>query len=73
MAINAAVIVDTVTGQPLMVVVPDYDEQLKDPSFNLPGTRQILVPMDTYKISTSDQLSSIISAATTNPETNEII
>lgn len=57
---NIAVIVDSNTGQPLMVVVPDTDSQLSDPSFNPPNTKQILVPAKTYRISTHGQLSAII-------------
>jgi hypothetical protein len=63
MATNVAVIVDAQTGQPLMVVVPDFDVQLKDPSFNPPGSQQILVPLATYNISTADQLQAIVATA----------
>ena len=63
MATNAAVVIDLTSGQPLMVVVPDFDTQLSDPAYNPPNSTQILVPMETYQISTPDQLQSIIAAA----------
>lgn len=57
---NAAIIVDTATGQELMAVVADYDDQLKDPSYNQPGTMQILVPMEQFNAATADDLAASI-------------
>lgn len=62
-ASNAVVVIDKTTGIPIMVVVPDSDSQLKDPSFNPQNSTQILVPMETYQISSHDQLKAIIDTA----------
>lgn len=60
---NAAIIVDSTTGQELMAVIPDTDEQLKDPSYNQPGTMQILVPIDEFNAMTPEDLAASISTA----------
>lgn len=47
-----------------MVIVPDSDAQSTDSrnqvSFNPPGTVQIKVPMDTYQISSYQELAAIV-------------
>lgn len=61
--VNAAVVIDKNTGQTLMVVVPDNENQLKDTAYNPPNSVQILIPLDTYRISSYDQLDGIVSQA----------
>lgn len=60
---DVAVVIDTDTGKAIMVVVPDNPEQLKDPSFNPPNTAHIIVPIEQYRITTSEQLHAVIVAA----------
>lgn len=62
-ASHAVVVINATNGQPLMVVVPDTDEQLKDPAFNPSGSVQIKIPMQDYKISSREQLKSIVDVA----------
>ena len=63
MAQNAAVVIDTTTGQALMVVVVEDDSELSDPAYNPPNSTQVLVPMSTFQISTPEQLQAIVTQA----------
>jgi len=60
---NAAVVIDVATGTPLMVIVPDHDHELEDLAFHPAGSIHVYIPMETYKISTHEQLQSIIKDA----------